>query len=414
MEHFKLIENITVEKRYKHSEPKVAYKNCRIKDFRVDDKATIEDCIFFNCHIRSMKFIAFERERNIIFLNCKIRELNINKCYSPSIKFIGCEIVDSEFNESNLSGITFKRQLGEKENLQLKEILQEDFIPINSLIKIIYSTFQFCDMNSMQICDAKIMDTAIKHCHIDKMEVRDDLIIKNVDFRGTKISGSNLGESQLINLRFKKGFYFIELISLLLSYLLRIKLYVLHPRSLDFRSLPKKSRCGKVKKKMRNFRRSIKILLYKSRLLFRFADYLSSTDLEQLEYKKTDFLKERPLLWYIKELESIQDFKRNQPRSALISFLTTNYLRSISVLLVCTLILIFVFSIMYSSNCVEFKAELKKPFLLSVKVFMNRDTSPLHAGNDFTEILMTLQMLSGYFVLGILLVIIINKFSRKF
>jgi hypothetical protein len=153
--------------------------------------------------------------------------------------------------------------------------------------------------------------------------------------------------------------------------------------------------------------------------------------MKNISYEETDFSNDFQFFWYIQHLESVDNFKKSNPKRAFFSFITTNYMRSISGLGWWSIIGILIFSLFLSScgrfdvckqkidkDCpilesVDEHGHPKEPLYLSFAIFMNNDLYPLVARDNFTKIIVVLEVSLGYIVLGVFVGILASIVSQR-
>jgi len=436
---YKIVDDKTFER-----QPKYTKKICnqKISSFQMEEYENIKECIFINCHITLMKIFKIEKVIKLRFINCRISKLIVRKSFLTNMQFIGCEIYNSEFRNSRLPGITFSKKLPNYINIDNDK--SEGIEIMES--SIINSKFLFCTLNSMRMDNILLSDVAVKHCYLKDLKILNKAEMRNIDFRGTKVLESDFGECKFENVRSKKGFFLIALIEKILGGFLYFFLFIFLLRFINFkRPLQSFKRLIEEKREIKKknnsiilkLKLSIKKILYKLQLIG-FVDMLASTELNNVEYSQTDFSESYHLFWQIQEFEYIDTLKKKHPLLSLIYFVTTNYMRSIGLLILWCLIVILGFSIFYS-NWGKFNVDLSyvrtgasqmsqlpkghelidndgrpiKSFYISFKIFMNSGIYPLDGDDTFTEILIMIETFLGYFALGILVGIIVSILSQR-
>jgi len=439
MEEFDIIHNENIEKPYRGLYPKVIYINCYINSSPIATYSNLEECIFINCRISNVKIKNIEEPIEMSFLNCSINNLEIGQSLVPNLQFIGCILENSVFKNSNLPGFTFSRNTTRDieviiQNLILgKNRLEKKFISLKNLqildSSIFRSKFICCYMNDMQLDNTIISDTEIKHCYLEYMEVLENVLMKGIDIRGTKFSKSSFGKCQFKGVRFNKGYFFIEWLDYFITFTPKIILKLLYKRPAKIGPLQKKRRMDRIiKANIIKYRTTIKRVLYKLKLSF-FADILSSTDFKQTQYKEADFTEDYHLYWHIQYLDFISNFKKKHPVFAFLTFWASNFMRSFMALFILSLMVILLFSEVYKIygdfqidseyqeqekiTIIDQDGHPQKAFHLSVSIFLNSSYCQVEPRDTLTKFISTIEIIIGYFSLGILLSIILFSFARR-
>ncbi len=408
---------------------KIVYEDCEINNVTFDKRSDVEKCFFIGCPIRSMKIIKLKDKMEFTFVNCRISDLRIEKSNMPHIEFIGCQIINSNFIDSNLAGIKFSLKL-DKPPGSIKptiiEFIKKSIQELKNKKKklpeesSVYKTkFLFCDMNDMLIDHTTFSETDIKHCNLKNMKISEKVTMQYVDLRGSKIFKSCLGDCKFQNIRFNKGFFIVywidELIWFIPKRLWYFKYSIMWKKRYE---IERASKLRIIQEKIFRIRRVIKKIMYSLKIgrlrIDIMADLLSSTDLQQIRYSNSDFLDSYHFFWHIQDLDFIHNLKGKHPFLAGLTFWASNYMRSFGALLTLSFIIIFLFSLIYSSSWIDFVNNSESGTLyLSFKIFSNFGITPLSANNGITKILVTFEIILGYFALGILLSIIVFPFSRR-
>lgn len=444
MEEHKIVENELPEKL--GDSPKLIFMNKNrppLENFSLGDYPNVEECVFSNCHIKTMEIIKIKRFLKIIFVNCRIKGLKIEQSGMVNIKFIDCEIYEAKFIDSNLPGMVFSRDRNKYINSNVRDKIKgTEGGKKTGVSRVLHfkpttmeSEFLFCDMNEMRIKDSAFNKISIKHCRLDKLKISKNVEMKNVNLRGSKISESNLGECKFNGVRFNKGFFIFEFSFFLFRVLLQILLHIffIFPVSLFERT--RKSEIGMAEVKENAWecvltgKWKTERVLYKFFLFSWLRDILSPTDFKDVQYKEAYYPIDCHLFWHIEDLDFIHGFKKKHPFIAFIFFVMSNYMRSVFALFCTSMLVIFLFSCFYStqakfddisvkdtkkkSELINNDGSLKYPFTTSVDIFINSDISPLKAKNRLTKIAIIFEKISGFFSLSFLLSMIFFTFSRR-
>jgi uncharacterized protein YjbI with pentapeptide repeats len=408
----------------------IYYWSYILENLTLDETSALEEYIFVDCDIDSMKIRDLEKERKIIFMNCKIRELEVNRSYIPNFRFIGCDLFHITFKNSNMPGIVFSGK-GKDEQDDIKKITGRNVKEINKS-RIDYTTFLSCNSNQMNIHDTRVFNTAFKHCQLEYMKIGDNVVMKAVDLRGTKISESNFNRCSLNHIRFRKGYFLLELIWYFIAlFLTPFKVYrLMLPRiknarkkkPLRLRLTPdeKDQIYRDIRKKIVRFRHSAKRMIYKMIVFNWLVDLLSSTEIFEVKYREADFSKDFRFYRHIQNLDYVDGLKKRRPMFAFWYFILANYMRSVPSILFRLAVVVFLFSFLYQNYAAfKFKVDLlevrgdvselidsngkpAKPFILSLKIFFNAGIYPLEPADNSTERLVLLEIIIGYFTLAVL------------
>lgn len=420
MKDYKIIENDVIYNLGENSYEKLIYINCKGIDFTLKENININvnECILVNCKIKKFTISKIKSSQKIIFINCKIREFHIKKSYLPNLQFIGCDIFNSYFEDSILPGLIFSQDTGEIPDNALKKIKKyvksdnSKFSRKSSINESIInnSRFIFCELNDMRIDKTMLKDSKFKHCNVKRLEIEEDVIFKNIDIRGSKFFESDFGVCDFSNIKFRKGFFWVEWIVSILRILFTI--FYLISSIIPIKKWPMRKR--NIKGRIGQLRHFIKKNLYKIKLEF-FIDYFSTTDCQKVQYKDADFSEDYHFLWHIQDIDYIYEFKKKHPIFALITYWSSNYMRSFVALLFSSSLVVWLFSLAFKSNWVNFGTPISPSYhlYLSFKIFTNFGIDPLDAGNLLTQSLVVFEIIIGYLALGILLSIIIFPFSRR-
>jgi uncharacterized protein YjbI with pentapeptide repeats len=431
MEDYKTIENKTIESA--HSDRKAIYKKCSIDNFILEENSDLEECIFIGCHIHTMQILKIKKPRKITFINCRIKDLKINRSNLPNIQFIGCEIIDSAFTYSNLLGITFALELQEKpdyikQNIWrviirfVKELISSNKKPTEES-SVFRSKFLFCDMNDMHIDHTSFSCTELKHCNIEDMKIIENVTMKKVDFRGSNFFKTDFGECRFGVVKYNRSKYPVEVINVLLNFILNLAIKRKYAKYVK----QKEDLSRIIFEKTTKIRTWMKKLMYKLRMST-FADWLCSTTLDNVKYRDTYFTQDIRFFWHMEDSEFVENLKKKHKYFSFIMLITSNYLRSFFMPFFFIVLVIFLFSGLYSTYGV-FAIDGSTPiqnsplldsdghpidsWYLSGKIFLNCGISPLRANDTRTKWLIILEVILGYFFLGTLLGVVANNFLIK-
>jgi len=418
---YRIVKNDKINSLDGSKHEKIICINSELENFTLKENANInvKECIFVNCKNKNLTILKIKSFKKIIFINCKIRDLWIKNSYLPNLQFIGCDIFNSKFKNSTLPGVIFSRDTKEVPKNALEEIqksLKNSKIEFSKQDSINESTinrteFMFCELNDMRIDKTEIRDSKFKHCNIEHLKVMGNVVLKNIDLRGSKFLESDFGNGRFNNIKFRKGFFLIEWFDFILSSFITFAMFFLSMisgKKWSFRKI-------KIKEIMMRVRHFIKKILYIS-ILRLLIDFLSSTDCKNTQYKEADLSEDYHFLWHIQDLDFIHNFKKKHPIFAFLTFWTSNYMRSFGALLSSSFIVVWLFSLLHSSNWTIFGKINPAPdyyLYLSFKIFTNFGMDPLDAQNWITKFLVISEVIIGYFALGILLSIILYPFSRR-
>lgn len=419
-------------------------ENKKINNFQLKQYENINQIIFINCHIKHMNVVKIKGIK-LIFIDCWINKLKIYKSTLPKLQFIYCNIDNSEFTHSTLPGLVFSKNIirnPEQREKFLKDITQNiEHNKLNTKLSLISNThdssvfrtkFIFCEMNEMSIDNTHFSEIEFKHCILNIFKKLKNVKFQNLDIRGTRITNSDFGKCCFKDVRFNAGLFLFEILDFLLIWAIKVILYF--PGFRRFWKLFSSSRKEKrgveiqIKAKYVLIKRSIKKFFHMIYPLV-FVDLLSSTKFTEIKYEEADYSSDYHFCWYIQDLSFIESFKKRHPIMAFIFWITTNYMRSFFRLAVISLLVVFLFSRFYlntgifydestrdtnkESELVDKNGQAKHPFILSIKVFLNSDISPVKTNDKCTDWMMILEKVLGYFALGFLLSIIFFFFSRR-
>jgi uncharacterized protein YjbI with pentapeptide repeats len=419
--------------------------NSKIRNFIIEKSSNIKELIFINCNIKEMKIMRLKAKPiKITFIGCRINMLKVYKSYVPNIKFICCDVVNSEFMYSNLAGIVFSKDRIEEVDEKINKFIKDNLnIGINTKRKkslkiyesrISTSKFIFCIMNNMRVDNTVFSGIDIKHCELKKIVLSCGVIINNADMRGSTFFKPNFGQCQFKNVRVNRDFFPIEIICFLLKTFLKFFSYFNLFRIIrDLRnsSMPQENiKHKQLRRKIVKCRNFTKRLLYEIRLPT-FIDKLSSTDIYRPVYGEANFSEAHQLYWHIQDIDFINSLKKKYPNLAIIFFLTTNFLRSITALVISCFLTIYLFSLAYSSSLTDFKIDSsymgtdqseildnidrpKNSLYLSFRIFSIGEHSPLETTDEITEAIIIFERILGALAFVMLAAIIGFPISRRF
>lgn len=435
---------------------KCLFLNCHIISMKVFNKSGKEDsphfekCIFYGCRIDSMKVTGLNHADEISFINCKVKDLDIKEAAARQMKFIGCEIKHSKFIYSNLPNISFSEFESKKAKAIINEVInnkrtRKQVLAYTSKLPafkslIFRSKFLFCELNKISIGNTHLLETAIKHCHLESLKIPgENSLMSDVDIRGTKMFNPNFGRCELKNVRTKKGVLIPQLVGDLRGMFTRGGLLLKHLKGLKgrrerggsfFRPRDEKELITIAAwRKASRFTQSFKKILYKIRLGF-LADILSSTDIKKAEGEKANLSNAPFFAQKLKEFELIDHLESNHLVFSSFFYITSNYMRSFTRLIFVSLVPIFFFSFVYAHHttfndelqstrtykyeCIDKNNRPTAPLYLSVEVFFSGSTYPLTPSNTLTKIIIPIEKIFGYGVLVSFLSILLAPFSTGY
>jgi hypothetical protein len=271
--------------------------------------------------------------------------------------------------------------------------------------------FIFCQLNDMEIDNTTFTHTAIKHCNLQDMKILKNVKMTNVDFRGSNFFKPDFGECHFGAVTFNKSKYFVEIIN---------ALFKIISKRIIKQKLP-----VKIFRETTTFRTWVKKIFYKLKLN-NFADYLCSTTLINAEYGKTYFAQDIRFFWYMEDVEFVDNLKKKHPVFSSIMMVSSNNLRSFIIPLLFIVLIIFVFSMLYSTygvfsgdgsakvtQMLDPNGRPTNPFYLSAQVFLNCGISPLWTNDSRTRRLIMFEIILGFFFLGTILGVVVNNFLIK-
>jgi uncharacterized protein YjbI with pentapeptide repeats len=410
---------------------KIIYYDCEITDFHLDKLTTLKECIFIHCHLNSMKIINIDQRIKLTFLNCRISDLHIEKSRFWNIQFFKSEVFKSTFQYSTLNGTVFSTNIPKELKDLQEKLLKEDLDGQDDkglhlkreleVLSVHETEFLFCQLNDMKIDNTTFTDTDIKHCNLQDMKILENVEMRDIDLRGSNFFKSDFGECRLGAVKFNKSKYFVEIINSLLKIILKRII------NRKYRKYRKKNQelSRAIFEETTKIRTGVKKFLYKLELR-NFADYLCSTTLVDVQYGNTYFAQDIRFFWHMEDVEFVDNLKKKHPVFSSIMLVSSNNLRSFIIPLLFILLIICVFSMLYSTDgvfkengsakipqMIDPNGHPKNPWYLSAQVFLNCGISPLWTDDSTTRNLIMLEIISGYFFLGTILGVVVNNFLIK-
>jgi uncharacterized protein YjbI with pentapeptide repeats len=410
---------------------KIIYYKCEITDFHIENSTTLRECIFIHCHLKSMKIINLGQHIKLTFLNCRISDLHIEKLYAANLRFFKSVIVESTFQYSILPGTVFSINIPDElkeiqEKLQKEDQDDQDDKGVHwkkelEVVSVHQTGFIFCQLNDMNIDNTTFTHTAIKHCNLQDMKIPENVEMRDIDLRGSNFFKSDFGECRLGAVRFNKSKYFVEIINSLLKIIFK---RIINRKYRRYRK-KKQELPRAIFEETTKIRTAVKKILYKLKLI-NFADYLCSTTLIDVQYGNTYFAQDIRFFWHMEDVEFVDNLKKKHPVFSSIMLVSSNNLRSFVIPLLFILLIIYVFSMFYSTygvfkvngstkiaQMLDPNGHPKNPLYLSAQVFLNCGISPLWTDDSTTRTLIMFEIILGYFFLGTILGVVINNFLIK-
>lgn len=429
MEGYKIVKNDKFEGTI--PDTKIIYYNCEITDFHLEDSTTLWECIFIHCHLRSMKIINLDQHIKLTFFNCRISELHIEKLYAANLRFFKSVIVESTFQYSILPGIVFSTNIPDELKEIQEKLLREDqdgqddkefhWKKELEMVSVHQTEFLFCQLNDLNIDNTTFTHTAIKHCNLQDIKILENVEMRDIDLRGSNFFMSDFGECRLGAVKFNKSKYFVEIINSLLKIILR---RIINRRYRRYRQ-KKGDLSRSIFAETTKIRTAVKKILYKLKLI-KFADYLCSTTLINVQYGNTYFAQDIRFFWHMEDVEFVDNLKKKHPVFSSIMLVSSNNLRSFIIPLLFIFLIIYVFSMYYSTygvfkvngsakidQMLDPNGHPKNSLYLSAQVFLNLGISPLWTDDSTTRTLIMFEIILGYFFLGTILGVVVNNFLIK-
>jgi uncharacterized protein YjbI with pentapeptide repeats len=429
MEDYKIVKNGEFEGTL--PDTKIIYYKCEITDFHLENSATLRECIFIHCHLKSMKITNLYQRIKLTFLSCIISDLHIEKSHSAHLRFFKSAIVGSTFQYSELPGTVFSKNIPDELKEIQEKLLKEDQDGQDDkglhlkkeleVLSIHETEFLFCHFNDMNIDNTTFTHTAIKHCNLQDMKILENVEMRDIDLRGSNFFMSDFGECRLGAVRFNKSKYFVEIINSLLKIILK---RIINRKYRRYRK-KKEELSRSIFVETTKIRAGVKKFLYKLKLT-NFADYVCSTTLINVQYGNTYFAQDIRFFWHMEDVEFVDNLKKKHPVFSSIMQVSSNNLRSFIIPLIFIFLIIYVFSMFYSTygifkvdgsaniaQMLDPNGHPQNPLYLSTQIFLNCGISPLCTDDSTTRNLIMFQIILGYFFLGTILGVVVNNFLIK-
>lgn len=416
------------------------------KAFGFETELTFRKCVFYGCTIDSMEIKGLKDISGIYFVNCKIQNLKFNDVYAAQIYFGDCEINDSTFKFSILPGLTFSkfeqerfediidkvitgdREKAKEAKNQIRRYSSKNKHKRKSEIRS--SKFLFCEINELYISNTELAKTNFKHSNIEYPIIKGNVEMRGISLEGTKIYGGCFKYCKLKDIKIKNGFLvpqlagFIREIVAVVEFSLRNFIGRFSKKKSFNRIFKGESADIDIWRKVINFKKPFKKLLYKIPFGAFLADRLSSTEIKQTEFEEVNFSEDPLLARQIDDFKIIHNMKKKHPILAFFLFFTSNYRRSFMRFIFVSFCCIWIFSGIYCrstftddiQNSREFGHKLdyidkfgypEHPFYLSIEVYLGITTYPLKAKNESTKAWIIFERILGYGALASLLGILL-------